>query len=505
MKKIIAFIMILCVFGTALCIGASALTISTDDVIRIYGLKKGSSSIVLDGSKSFEEGWEKAVDYARDHDYMDENGYERIVVDLLADWNANEKGEFGSSSGDGFQYSTIYVPSDVKMTINLNGHTINRGLKKWEYDGEVICINDNADVIINGGKSGDPIIKPDEDAGEVKIGTITGGWSCNGAGGIHMQDGSELTLNNVNIVGNNVDDDDGAGIAVYNGASLIMNGGCVSNNASHDDVYGGGVYIEDASAAFTYVTFENNQGFERSTHGAAVYVDDGTLLMDGCKVIGNGLTSTNDGETRWAAFSIIDALNGSEVTIKNTRFLENGYAQETYVSHNTLKYTCVINSKAGHLTMEKCTFADNDQVYLIESEATILSASDSDFSGNRSFAFYGNCAGGVTSAFTNCKFSYSEPMLNLKDTFFFNISNAGLSFIDCEFGDATFNNKGAAQFVDTDASSGVGSIFGEGSLTMIVAILALVASAVSICMTIAYNKKKAVPAAVNAVSENEEE
>jgi hypothetical protein len=251
--------------------------------------------------------------------------------------------------------------------------------------------------------------------------------------------------------------------------------------------------------------FENNQGFERSTHGAAVYVDDGSLLMDGCKVIGNGLTSANDGETRWAAFSIIDALNGSEVTIKNTSFLENGYAQEAYVSHNTLKYTCVINSKTGYLTMEKCTFADNNQVYLIESEATRLNATDSDFSGNRSFAFYGNCAGGVTSAFTKCKFSYSEPMLDLKDTFFFNISNAGLSFIDCEFGDATFNNKGAAQFVDTDASSGVGSIFGEGSLTMIVALLALVAYGVSICMTIAYNKKKAVPVAENTAAEPEDE
>jgi hypothetical protein len=40
---------------------------------------------------------------------------------------------------------------------------------------------------------------------------------------------------------------------------------------------------------------------------------------------------------------------------------------------------------------------------------------------------------------------------------------------------------------------------------MIVAILALVASVVSICMTIAYNRKKAVPAAVNAVSENKDE
>ena len=34
--------------------------------------------------------------------------------------------------------------------------------------------------------------------------------------------------------------------------------------------------------------------------------------------------------------------------------------------------------------------------------------------------------------------------MNLDDTFFFNLSDAGLSFVDCVFGDATFNEKDAA-------------------------------------------------------------
>ena len=38
--------------------------------------------------------------------------------------------------------------------------------------------------------------------------------------------------------------------------------------------------------------------------------------------------------------------------------------------------------------------------------------------------------------------------------------------------------------------AGVGSIFGEGSLTMIVALLALIASGVSIFLVVYYNKKK---------------
>ena len=509
MKKIFTIIMTIYLMASIFCITSFAVEVpASNAVIRVSGLKEDGITLYYPENcdyKDFAEGWEAAVDYACDDDFMDDNDLLRIVVDFYADWNANDKGEFGKSSWTGFQYSTIYVPSDTRITINLNGHTINRGLTKWEYDGEVICINDDADLIINGGKSGDPIVKPGSAPGEIKFGTITGGFSCNGAGGIHMQDGSKLLLNNVNIVGNKVDYDDGAGIAVYDGATLTMNGGCISNNMSYNFVYGGGVYVEDASAFFTDVTFQDNQGHNRSTHGAAVYVDDGTLVMDGCEVIGNGLMKANDGDTRLVAYSIISILNGSKVTMKETKFLENGYAHETYVSFNTLKYTTVISSKASYLTIEKCDFSDNNQVHLIESEATVLNASNSDFTENNSFAFYGNCAAGFNSSFTNCKFSYNDPMLELDDTFFFNISNAGLSFVDCEFGEATFNNKSAAQFVDTDAPNGVGSIFGEGSLAMLVAILALVASAVSICMTIVYNKKKAVPVTANNVSETDDE
>lgn len=49
------------------------------------------------------------------------------------------------------------------------------------------------------------------------------------------------------------------------------------------------------------------------------------------------------------------------------------------------------------------------------------------------------------------------------------------------------------------------SIFGEGSLSMIVAILALAASAVSICLTVAYNKKKSAPVALENATDSQDE
>ncbi|MBR6556135.1 MAG: hypothetical protein IKT60_01775, partial [Clostridia bacterium] len=49
------------------------------------------------------------------------------------------------------------------------------------------------------------------------------------------------------------------------------------------------------------------------------------------------------------------------------------------------------------------------------------------------------------------------------------------------------------------------SIFGEGSLTMIVALLALISSGVAIFLTVYYNKKKTAPVAADTKEAEEEE
>jgi hypothetical protein len=69
--------------------------------------------------------------------------------------------------------------------------------------------------------------------------------------------------------------------------------------------------------------------------------------------------------------------------------------------------------------------------------------------------------------------------------------------------DSTYYDRDLMKFVDTDAPNGAASIFGEGSLTMIVAILALALSAACMGVTLSM-KKKLVPVAANqAESENE--
>ena len=51
----------------------------------------------------------------------------------------------------------------------------------------------------------------------------------------------------------------------------------------------------------------------------------------------------------------------------------------------------------------------------------------------------------------------------------------------------------------------VGSIFGEGSLTMVISLLALVASIASVGVCVSLHKKMTVPANANKVGETEDE
>ncbi len=227
MKKIFAIIMTICLMASALCVTTFA---ADEPVMTVSGLTKDGPVKIKDYT-SFEAGWNFAMDKAKDSNYLDNNDYVRIVVDLLTDWEANAKGEFGDSDGVGFRQSTIYVPDSARVMLNMNGHTIDRGLgDNNELDGEVICIEEDSDVIINGGKNGDAIVMADVEKTTAQFGTIKGGNSDNGAGGIHIQDDARVTLNNVKIVGNVADGDDGGGIAMYDQASLIMNGGGFFDN-----------------------------------------------------------------------------------------------------------------------------------------------------------------------------------------------------------------------------------------------------------------------------------
>jgi hypothetical protein len=439
--------------------------LTANAVLRVSALKKDGTTVVIDEYKILDDGWNAAMELADDYDEMSAKGYDRIVVDLYADWNAIDS-EFTDDfvNGSGFNWDAIYFQDGVKMTLNMNGHTINRGLTQGHRNGEVIYIDEDADVIINDG-------------------TITGGGSGNGAAGIHIMDGAKVTLNNVKVDGNTCFGSDGAGIAVYDGAILVMNGGSISNNlivAKTTADWGlgcnsGTLYVCNATVKLDNVTLDSNTTDRSVVEGVAIYATDSTVTMNHCVVSNNAAPKKN------MANSVIAAYD-SKFVITNTEFIGNAAVDDRFGDSYLFELDdSTLTLEGGKITGSKA----NELFHITDSRADIKSVTITD---NASVVIYVDNDGEKVTM-TKCTLSNNTPVDNAADI---QVEKKGtLAMTDCEIGDTTFNDRSLVTF---DSKAGIGSIFGEGSLSMIFAILSLIASGVAIFLVVYYNKKKAVPA-----------
>jgi hypothetical protein len=96
---------------------------------------------------------------------------------------------------------------------------------------------------------------------------------------------------------------------------------------------------------------------------------------------------------------------------------------------------------------------------------------------------------------TECTLGNNTPNTDMAEV---RVKNKGtLAMIDCVLGDTTFDDKNMVE--------GVGSFIGDGSLTMIVAFVVLIASIASIIVNVSSKKKKAISATANGTAETEDE
>ena len=450
-------------------------------VLTVSALKTDGTTVQLEEFRSFEDGWNYAMDLSNQDYWMRiENMYMAIVVDLHDDWIA-ASGKFTQAliNGAGFSNDTLYIPEGATLVLNMNGYKIDRGLTDNISDGEVIYISSGAEVTINNG-------------------TITGGYSDNGTGGI-LVNGAYLTLNNVHLDGNHVEDDDGSAIALYD-ATLVMTGGSISNNEMRRSFKSfitphGALYLNDSTASLKNVEFINNAfSGNDSAEGVAIYGEESTLVAENCTFKGNGNKKL---VYQGANPDSVICIDEGSMEFINCVFEDGG-------TPDTISGPRVFELWGGTVKVTESVFRNNICDSVIWSFEGILQISDSTFEGHTRRIFLGEVDEG--SYFKNCNFSGNTTDTNYK-TFEFDDGNK-LTFENCEFGDATFNDTSRATFVNNTAngkSLRVGSIFGEGSLTMIVAILALASSAVSISLTVYYNKKKAAPATADEVAETEDE
>ena len=500
MKKIFAILLTLCMLVGML--GVAAVTASAEEatteettteaedtagsvVIRVTGLKKDGTVFTPEESEftDFHTGWVAAATYAKNSTWKNTNDIDRVIVDLLTDWTGVNMSLGGS--GEGFSDGAICFPKNTRITLNMNGHTINRARTEWDYNGEVIYIREGADVIINDG-------------------TISGGWSGNGAGGIHIDNKAVVTLNNVHVIGNVADDDHGGGIAIHDNAVLTMNGGSFENNRVKSG-NGGAVYVYKATTIFNNVEFKNNNALsdDSRTQGTVISAYKGDVTLNECVVDGNGIADEDKG---YKASTTLFYVFQSTMTVKKSTFTNNGdkfcqriWGETTayFANHSSL---FLLNK--GDLTVENdCKFSNNSVYVLIKSyNKDTVSVSDSTFTDNDSVVYYSS-VNSYDIAFTRCTFNNNTSTgPNLKASTFAATDDT-ITFNECDLGNSTLDSCKNVVLVDTEAANGTpklsGSIFSEGSLTNILVILSLAASTVSICLTIAFNKKKAVGATAN--------
>ena len=490
MKKIFAIMMTICLLASLLCVSAFAAEPADElpepaegTVLRVTATK-GNDTVLIGDYTNFEDGWNDAMELAGSTRQMRNNGYDRVVVDIYTNWTAAADGNFTDDgwlekNGPGFDNDTIFVPADAKVTLNLNGYTINRGLTDDINDGEVMFINDDADIIINDG-------------------TITGGFSNSEGAGLYIE-GAKVTLNNVHITGNTVEDDDGAGIAAYGGATLIINGGSISDNIvskdSVEDFYGGAIYIENGTATLTGVTIQGNAYDDPNMcwlYGAVIYSVNSSIKMSNCTVQENGLAEYN-GVAYGDVNSIIYAED-SEVVLENTDFIDNGHKSVKSFGSGRYRSNPIANSffsvKDSDFTLTGGTFTGNDMAFLIKLVDSTAYVEGVDFTDNDALALVTANDSSTPSVFIDCKFGAGTSISDYyKYDFDFWDDESGVTFEDCTFNKSTFSDKSAATFIGGNVSNSVGSIFGEGSFTMIVSLAALAVSAACLGTTMSLKKK----------------
>ena len=213
-----------------------------------------------------------------------------------------------------YQDDRLKIRNNKNITINLNGHTINRNKQYLDGDGHVIEIEKGSTLTIT-------------DSHHNNDGVITGGRSKRG-GAFYINDGAKLYFEHGTIKDNYADVDGGA---IYNKGSLNMTGGVIQNNTA-DDTAGAIYNHDDGKFTIQNVTIEGN--FADNNGGAFnIHLDDNSSIKN-C-TIQNNISGNYGGAIRMDE-------SGKKLTIENTDITGNRSADDgggIYVERGTVEMT----------------------------------------------------------------------------------------------------------------------------------------------------------------------
>ena len=248
------------------------------------------------------------------------------------------------------------IPEGKTVTLDLNGHTLQRNEEGYHWYYMVIHLLGNATLTVNDGSGNNS-------------GRITGGHAY-GGGGIYCEPGSKLTFNGGTIIGNSVRNDPdggagwGGGVLVNDGAEATFNGGMILGNGAP---LGGGIY-NFGTLTIGNIVISGNTGndggaiFNRGTlnitagsitdnlvnvHGGAGITNYGTINMTGGSITKNRSAKAGGGIWQGGTMNV----QGNPVISDNTSNVHG--SEDVYVS-NPITVTGAF-TQGAHIGVYPCT------------------------------------------------------------------------------------------------------------------------------------------------------
>ena len=160
----------------------------------------------------------------------------------------------------GTEDDAIVVPSGQTFDLQLNGHTLDRGLDVVSAANDGCVIKVYGELTIGGG-------------------TIRGGNNTGNGGAIYNE--GTLVISNVTFNSNFAD----MGGAIYvNGGGVTVNNCTISNNkaTTNTGTSGSGIFLNNGALTLNACTITGNKSSKTvNSNGVGVYVNDGTFTISG--------------------------------------------------------------------------------------------------------------------------------------------------------------------------------------------------------------------------------
>lgn len=212
------------------------------------------------------------------------------TITLLKDIDSSNA-VFGADSANNQPITFKGSSESISFILDLNGKTIDRELTSAKNVGSVIKIDSGTLTIKDSSATNSD--------GTNGIGTITGGNTSGGGGGIHITTNTynthgSLILESGTVSGNFADGSNGGGVYIDNKCTFTMKGGSIEGNTvSSTSNHGGGVFV------YGTFTMENgiitNNSSEQGNGGGVNIGSNGVFTMSGGTISGNTATSNGGG------------------------------------------------------------------------------------------------------------------------------------------------------------------------------------------------------------------